>query len=63
MRQNLKLTTLEKLHNELLKDPEYRIAYEKGLKNPDPDYQIVCDHDNGTEEIVFDTKNGNNQPK
>lgn len=51
----MKLTTLEELHNEFLKDPEYCSAYEAELKNPDPDYQIIHHYDDGTEEVVFDT--------
>lgn len=55
----MKLTTLEELHNEFLKDPAFRAAYEDELKNPEPDYQIIRHHDDGTEEVVFDTWNGN----
>jgi len=55
----MKLTTLEELDNELLKDPEFRAVYEAELKNPEPDYQIIRHHDDGTEEVVFDTRNGN----
>lgn len=44
----MKLTTLEELHNEFLKDPEFRTAYEAELKNSEPDYQIIRHHDDGT---------------
>lgn len=53
----MKLTTLEELHNEFLKEPEFRAAYEAELKNPEPDYQIIRHYDDGTEEVVFDTRN------
>lgn len=53
----MKLTTLEELHNEFLKDPEFRAAYEAELKNTEPDYQVIRHYDDGTEEVVFDTRN------
>lgn len=59
----VKLTTLEELHKEFLKDPEFRAAYEAELKNSEPDYQIIRHHDDGTEEVVFDSRNGNNGEK
>lgn len=56
-RENLmKWITHKELHDEFLKDPEYRVAYEAELKNSDPDYQIIFHHDDGMEEVVFDTR-------
>lgn len=56
-RENLmKWITHKELHEEFLKDPEYRVAYEAELKSSVPDYQIIFHHDDGTEEVVFDTR-------
>ncbi len=52
----MKWITHKELQDEFLKDPEYRVAYEGELKSPDPDYQIIFHHDDGTEELVFDTR-------
>lgn len=57
----MKWITHKELHDEFLKDSKYRVAYEAELKNPEPDYQIIFHHDDGTEEVVFDAQNGNLQ--
>ncbi|WP_175413662.1 hypothetical protein [Brenneria rubrifaciens] len=50
-----KFTTHHELKEALLKDPAFRAAYEAESQNPEPDYQIIRHHDDGTEEIVFDS--------
>lgn len=52
----MKWVTHKELHNEFLKDSEYRVAYEAELKNPESNYQIIYHHDDGIEEVVFDTR-------
>jgi len=53
----MKWITHKELHYEFLKDPEYRVAYEAEFKKPESDYQIIYHHDDGKEEVVFDTRN------
>ncbi|WP_262254576.1 DUF488 family protein [Serratia proteamaculans] len=43
-----KLTSHEELRQRFFEDPEFRAAYEAELKNPDPDYQIVYHHEDGS---------------
>lgn len=54
-----KLTTHEELRQRFFEDPEFRAAYEAELKNPDPDYQIVYHREDGSEEIIFDSRSQN----
>lgn len=51
-----KLTTYHELRQELLQDPAVRAAYEAERQNPEPDYQIIRHHADGTEEIVYDSR-------
>lgn len=52
----MKWITHKELHDEFLKEPEFRVAYEAELKNSESDYQIIYHHDDGTEEVVFDNR-------
>lgn len=54
----MKWITYKELHDDFLKAPEYRFAYEAELKNPESDYQIIYHHNDGTKEVVFDARNG-----
>ncbi|PHM45402.1 hypothetical protein Xmau_01052 [Xenorhabdus mauleonii] len=56
-----KFTTHEEVKNRFFKDPEFHAAYEAEFQNPGPDYQIVYHHEDGTEEIVFDSRSQNGQ--
>ncbi|PJR58212.1 hypothetical protein CWM52_24980 [Raoultella sp. T31] len=50
-----KFMTHQELKVILLKDPAFRAAYEAERQNPQSGYQIVRHHDDGTEEVVFDS--------
>lgn len=51
-----KLTTHRELRQKLLQDPAFRAAYETERQNPEPDYQIIRHHDDGAEELVYDSR-------
>jgi len=48
--------THHELRQQLLQDPAFRAAYEAECQNPEPDYQIIRHHDDGTEELVYDSR-------
>ncbi|WP_181002482.1 hypothetical protein [Pectobacterium odoriferum] len=54
-------TTHNELKEELLKDPAFRAAYDAESQNPELDYQIIQHHDDGTEEVVFDSTHQHDQ--
>lgn len=56
-----KLTTHEELRKKFFEDPEFREAYEAELKNHAPDYQIIYHHEDGAEEIIFDSRSKNDK--
>lgn len=55
-----KLTTYPALKKIFLEDPEFRAIYEAESRCAEPDYQIVRHHDDGTEEVVFDSRRSEN---
>lgn len=56
-----KFMTYQKLKMMLLREPAFRDAYEAESQNRQSGYQIVRHHDDGTEEVVFDSDNPNDQ--
>lgn len=50
-----KFITHQELKATLLKDPAFRATYEAESQNLQSDYQIVRHHDDGAEEVVFDS--------
>lgn len=55
----MKFRTDKEFHNKLLKNSEYRVAYEAEFNNPD--YQIVRLNQECTEDVIFDTQNANHR--
>ncbi|RPD97910.1 hypothetical protein BBB56_17105 [Candidatus Pantoea deserta] len=51
-----KYITLDELRQKLLQDPAFRAAYETERQNPEPDYQIIRHHDDGSEELIYDSR-------
>ncbi|MDR0218079.1 MAG: hypothetical protein LBI71_04210 [Enterobacteriaceae bacterium] len=51
-----KLKTHSELHAEWMKNPEYKAAYEFSC-DEDIEFQIIKHHEDGCEDVIFDSKN------